>query len=68
MTPTDAIKTATVNAARMLGLEREIGSIAVGKAPDIIATTGSPLEDITRLGQIRFVMRAGIVYRSEMSN
>ena len=68
MTPTDAIKTATVNAARMLGLEREIGSIAVGKAADIIATTGSPLEDITRFGQIRFVMRAGIVYRSETSN
>ena len=63
MTQSDAILTATVNAARMLGLDQELGSIEVGKKADIIATTGSPLIDISELMRIHFVMRDGVVYR-----
>lgn len=63
MPAADALRTATVNAARMLSLDAEIGSIAVGKKADIIAVSGNPLEDITTMLDVHFVMRHGIVYR-----
>ncbi len=65
MPPMDAIRTATVSAARMLGLEDQIGSIEPGKTADIIATSRSPLDDISALMDVRFVMRGGIVYRHD---
>lgn len=65
MSETDAIRTATVNAARMLGLDQELGSIEPGKKADLIATSASPLDDISELTRIRFVMRDGIVFKSE---
>lgn len=66
MSSTDALKTATVNAARMLGLDNELGSIAAGKKADIIAVPGNPLNDISELSRILFVMRDGIVYRQPL--
>lgn len=63
MSEADAIQTATVNAARMLGLDQELGSIEVGKIADLIATSASPLEDIGELTRVRFVMRDGIVFK-----
>ena len=57
-----AIRAATVNAAEMLGLTDSIGTLEVGKRADIIATQGSPLEDISELTRVRFVMRNGVVY------
>jgi imidazolonepropionase-like amidohydrolase len=65
MTHSDAIMTATVNAARMLGLEDDLGAIEPGKRADIIAANGNPLHDISALMNIRFVMRDGVVYRSD---
>ena len=58
-TPLEAIRTATTGGAEHLGLGDEIGSIAVGKAADLIAVGGNPLEDIAELGRVRFVMKAG---------
>jgi len=61
----DAIRTATTNAARMLGLQDQLGSIESGKKADIIATARNPLEDISALMEVRFVMRDGTVYRHD---
>jgi imidazolonepropionase-like amidohydrolase len=65
MTPMQAIETGTVNAAALLGLEDEIGHLGVGMAADIVATDDSPLDDISALQQISFVMKGGVIYLSE---
>jgi imidazolonepropionase-like amidohydrolase len=60
MTPTIAIRTATVDAADLLG-RSDLGGIAPGMVADIIAVTGSPLEDVRRLERVDFVMHHGRV-------
>lgn len=62
MTPAVAIRTATVDAASVLGRD-DIGTIEPGKAADIIAVTGSPLDDVRRLEHVDFVMHRGVVAR-----
>jgi imidazolonepropionase-like amidohydrolase len=61
MTPIEAIRSATVTAADVLGQEATIGTIAPGKAADIIAVDGSPLEDVKRLEKVSFVMHRGMI-------
>ncbi|HEY5754924.1 MAG TPA: amidohydrolase family protein [Steroidobacter sp.] len=63
MTPASAIRAATIDAATLLGQEARIGSLAVGKDADIIAVSASPLEDVTRLENVGFVMRRGVVHK-----
>lgn len=63
LTPLEAIRTATVNAADHFSLSAEIGSIAAGKAADIIAVDGDPLANIRELESIDFVMKGGKVYK-----
>ena len=58
----DAIVSATSLAARSLGLEDEIGAAATGFIADLVAVDGNPLEDVTALRRVRFVMRDGVVY------
>jgi imidazolonepropionase-like amidohydrolase len=65
MPPMESIKAATINAANLLGIEDERGSIETGKIADIIAADGNPLSDIMVLGKISFVMKEGKVYKSE---
>jgi imidazolonepropionase-like amidohydrolase len=62
-TPADAIKTATINAAALLGRQETLGRLAKGFAADIIAVKGNPLQDIALLQQVGFVMKAGKIYR-----
>ena len=61
MSPAEAIKAATVNAADLLGLSDEIGTIAPGKSADIIAVSGDPLADVKVLKAVSFVMVRGEV-------
>jgi imidazolonepropionase-like amidohydrolase len=65
MSPMDAIVAATVNAADLLGLSDEIGTIEPGKSADIIAVNGDPLEEISELERVTFVMRTGLVVKAE---
>ena len=64
MSPVEAIKAATVNAADLLGLASEIGTIEPGKSADIIAVTGDPLTDVRLLKAVGFVMARGEVIKS----
>jgi imidazolonepropionase-like amidohydrolase len=59
----ESIKAATVNAAKLLDLADEIGTIAPGKSADVIAVASSPLDDVSVLERVDFVMTRGDVYR-----
>ena len=61
----DAIVSATSISAESLRMQDRIGAIAVGMEADIIATDGNPLEDITAVRRVVFVMKGGRVYRNE---
>ncbi len=64
MTPLQAIQTATVNDADLLGWTSKIGTIESGKFADIIAVDGDPLHDITTLQHVKFVMKGGEVVKN----
>jgi imidazolonepropionase-like amidohydrolase len=63
MTPLQAITSATVAAADHLKLSSEIGTLAPGKAADLIAVRGDPLRDVTELERVTFVMKGGRVHK-----
>ena len=63
MTPAAAIRAATLDAATLLGQADRIGTLEAGKDADIIAVSGSPLEDVKRLENVSFVMRRGVVHK-----
>lgn len=63
MKPMDAIKTATKTAAELLEVETSLGTIKPNKKADIIAVTKNPLNDISTLKEVSFVMKNGVVYK-----
>ena len=65
MTPLQAIRTATINAADLLGWSDKVGGIEPGKWADIIAVDGDPLADVTTLQQVKFVMKGGDVVKND---
>jgi imidazolonepropionase-like amidohydrolase len=63
MTPMEAIRSATVVAADLLEWRDRVGSIAPGRFADLVAVVGDPLEDISLLEDVRFVMKGGAVVK-----
>ena len=65
MTPADAIRSATIMTAKLFGLDAEVGTLEQGKLADVIAVRGDPLDDITALQDVDFVMKAGQVVKRD---
>lgn len=65
MQPRDALAAATVEAAGLLGLASDVGTLEAGKSADIIAVEGDPLGDVAALQQVRFVLARGRVARQD---
>ena len=66
MEPIDAIKSATIVAAELLGVEASLGTLQIGKIADIIAVKENPLENITTLENVEFVMKNGKIYKQPL--
>jgi imidazolonepropionase-like amidohydrolase len=60
-----AIQSATIEAAKLLRIDDRLGSVEKGKVADLVAVAGNPLEDISLLSDVRFVMKSGVVYKQE---
>ena len=67
MTTLAAIQAATIRAAELLGWQDRVGSVSPGKFADLVAVRTNPLQDITQLERVVFVMKGGVVYRDEIS-
>src|ERR1700754_1383054 len=65
MPPMEALKCATLNAAELIGISDKVGSLEAGKLADVVAVDGDPIRDIHVMGQVKFVMKDGIIYRNE---
>lgn len=63
--PQEAVWSATMEAARMMKLSGDLGSLEVGKIADVIAVTNDPLEDISVLRRVFFVMKNGQICRND---
>jgi imidazolonepropionase-like amidohydrolase len=66
MTPVQAIQSATLNAADLLGWSDRVGTIEAGKFADMIAVTGDPTKDVTVLERVGFVMKGGKVFKDTL--
>lgn len=67
MTSIEVLRAATLEGARFVGLERELGSIRAGKIADLVVLNGDPLSDIRRTADIRYVIKAGTVLRPDLT-
>ena len=63
MPPMAAIKSATIVGAKLLRLEKEIGTVEAGKAADLVAVPGDPIADIKQMTRVSFVMKGGVIYK-----
>jgi imidazolonepropionase-like amidohydrolase len=63
LTPLAAIQTGTINAADLMGWSDRTGTLEPGKWADVISVAGDPLADVRTLQQVKFVMKAGVVYK-----
>jgi imidazolonepropionase-like amidohydrolase len=64
MAPLAALQTATINAADLMGWTAKTGSLEPGKWADIIGVEKNPFDDIRTVEDVKFVMKAGVVYKS----
>ncbi|HEV2131579.1 MAG TPA: amidohydrolase family protein, partial [Longimicrobiaceae bacterium] len=63
MPPMQAIVAGTLNGARLLGWDDRLGTLTTGKLADIVAVPGDPLQDITTMERVSFVMKNGVIYK-----
>ena len=68
MSPAQAIRAATFNAADLIGRSKDVGTIEPGKYADLIAVSGDPLQDVRVLENVGFVMKGGVVYKDKITN
>ena len=68
MTALEAIQSATVNAAELLGMSGQVGTIEPGSYADLVAVEGDPLADITLLERVGFVVKDGRVIRDQLAS
>jgi imidazolonepropionase-like amidohydrolase len=66
MTPMQALRSGTVVAAELLGWSDKVGTVEAGKWADLVAVSGDPLKDITEVERVKFVMKAGVVYKNDL--
>jgi len=67
MPPMFVLQAATTHAAELLHKQNELGQIAVGRMADIIAVPGNPIDDITVMQKVNFVMKGGVIYKADAS-
>ncbi|MDY7229542.1 metal-dependent hydrolase family protein [Hyalangium rubrum] len=65
MPPAEALRTATVNAAELLGVSDTLGTLEPGKLADVVAVPGNPLQDIRATQKVFFVMKEGVIHRND---
>jgi imidazolonepropionase-like amidohydrolase len=65
MSPMESIIAGTMNGAKLLGWDKNLGSLTPGKWADIVAVSGDPLKDIHNMEKVVFVMKNGVVYRKD---
>jgi imidazolonepropionase-like amidohydrolase len=65
MTPVQAIQSATVSAADLMGWSDKVGTVEAGKFADIIAVDGDPTKDVTTLEHVKLVIKGGVIYKNE---
>lgn len=66
LTPMQALQSATTSAADLMGWSEKVGSISKNKFADIVAVDGNPLNDITIMEDVKFVMKDGVIYKNEI--
>jgi imidazolonepropionase-like amidohydrolase len=67
MTPAQAIRTATSEAAALLGREKDVGTLQPGRFADLIAVRRDPLKDVRALENVAFVMKGGVIVKDARS-
>jgi imidazolonepropionase-like amidohydrolase len=63
MSPMEAIQSATLTASRLLKVDDRLGTLLPGMTADVVAVEGNPLEDISAMRKVVFVMKDGVVHR-----
>jgi imidazolonepropionase-like amidohydrolase len=63
MTPAQALRSATMTAAELLGMQDKIGSLEPGKLADVVAVPADPMADVTQFEKVNFVMKEGKIYK-----
>lgn len=59
----NAIKAGTIEAAKLIGADKDIGSVEPGKYADLVAVSGDVLADIHQVRQVSFIMKNGVIYK-----